>query len=440
MNELLKYVKDSYPEFARHVEIIIKYNYPWIWRDLVESLIPLSPEDAIKVAIHYKQENDEIHPPYLTLAGAYIKTGDMKLAMSTFEEAISKNVVGVTSIYDSYFDNVEKIYKPKAIIRAYDKLIKSKHHLPTHRKFIRYLLRMGKHKRCEKECFFVLDKYKVKAITVNIYLSDSYKARKKYHSAKKALLKVVESKPKNGEAWKRISEIEKLISLSPENIVRSIEFSPEHHASGISILQNFGKLLRDKYKDTPVKVTISQEDLKVKMIITPPDGKKLEVEEYLLNYGLVIKGEMEVEEFLHNPKEILELKTELMIAHNRIQIQREQMAFVDNQYSSRVMSLEKEVDWLREKVGEGLAIQKSSNNDLLTILESTNKDNKKIVGKIIKASDDKNMKKLEAAISSLKKNEPEAYTRLKDFIANTIAGAGAGAPSWIEFISKAVPT
>ncbi len=223
--------------------------------------------------------------------------------------------------------------------------------------------------------------------------------------------------------------------MKDNDIIREIEFAPEYHAAGISILQNFGKLLRDKYNDTPVKVTIIQEGLSVKLVIIPPDGKKVEVEEFLYNYGLVVKGELPPERLVQNPLQVMELKSELMMAKTRIEIQREQMLLLDNQNSSKIESLEEQVIWLRTQVGNGLTIQRDNFNTLATIFRDSNKSTRKLTKNLIKALKGNSKEEVKKAVVELKHHDPEEYNRLKDFINNV----GANAPAWIEFLSSVLP-
>lgn len=107
-------------------------------------------------------------------------------------------------------------------------------------------------------------------------------------------------------------------------IIRSIEFPPEHHQAGISILNFFGSVLRKKYPDKKAKVKIEQDGLKVTMIIEPVDGGDREIiEKELNNFGLVVTGQKSIEEFSDNKLLLLELKTQLRITQVQFDMQKE---------------------------------------------------------------------------------------------------------------------
>ena len=116
----------------------------------------------------------------------------------------------------------------------------------------------------------------------------------------------------------------------PENgqepsLLRSIEFPPEYHEAGVSILSYFAAVLRDKYDGTEVAVTITQEGHRVTMAIETPEGKREEVERTLNDFSLVVRGKMDVTEFSDDPIQILDLRNELRIMHTRLEAKKELM-------------------------------------------------------------------------------------------------------------------
>ncbi|MCP4108141.1 MAG: toll/interleukin-1 receptor domain-containing protein [Desulfobacteraceae bacterium] len=151
-------------------------------------------------------------------------------------------------------------------------------------------------------------------------------------------------------------------------IERFIEFPPEYHQAGISVLNYFGTVLKKKLPGTKATIKIEQDGLKVKMIINPVDGGDKEIIEKTLDeYGLVIMGRMTPEEFTKGDKFAkLELKNELRIAYHRIESQRELLQITKEGYNQRIESLElskesleEQVGWLRNIVGK--AIQSDHN-------------------------------------------------------------------------------
>jgi two-component system, NarL family, response regulator NreC len=149
-------------------------------------------------------------------------------------------------------------------------------------------------------------------------------------------------------------------------ILRSIEFSPEHHEAGLTILSYFGKIVRQKYAGMKVNVSIEQEDLTVRMIIKTDQGNIDKIEKTLEEYGLVIKGEMPINEFITDPYQVAELKHQLRIAHVQLESQKELLALTKNMHEQRIYNLEEEVIHLRSCIAKGLELL--DNKDI--ILES----------------------------------------------------------------------
>ncbi|CAB1061424.1 hypothetical protein D1BOALGB6SA_6197 [Olavius sp. associated proteobacterium Delta 1] len=117
--------------------------------------------------------------------------------------------------------------------------------------------------------------------------------------------------------------------IKPKPIIRSIEFSPEYHQAGISILNYFGTVLRKKYPTKKAKIKIEQDDLKVSMIIEPLEGDREIIEKALDEYGLLITGQRDLENYTNNKLLLLELKQELRSAKNKIETQKEILKLMD---------------------------------------------------------------------------------------------------------------
>jgi len=106
-------------------------------------------------------------------------------------------------------------------------------------------------------------------------------------------------------------------------IERYIEFPPEYHQAGISILSFFGEVLRRKYPDNQATVRIVQDGLRVKMVVEPFIGEPEIFQRALDQYGLVVTGQITPEEFTSDPLLVVSLKHELRMAQARIESQKE---------------------------------------------------------------------------------------------------------------------
>ncbi|MCP4135112.1 MAG: pentapeptide repeat-containing protein [bacterium] len=146
--------------------------------------------------------------------------------------------------------------------------------------------------------------------------------------------------------------------LNKNHITRSIEFPPQYLSAGVSILNYFASVLREKYPDEKSKVRIDQDGNKVTMIIEHPEGEKEIIEKELNDYGLVVKGDMPIEEFTQDPFLILELKNELRFAQFRIEQQKEMLLLKDSSLRDKDIL----IDSLKTIISQG--VKKTAQEDI----------------------------------------------------------------------------
>ncbi|MDM8552421.1 pentapeptide repeat-containing protein [Desulfobacterales bacterium HSG2] len=143
--------------------------------------------------------------------------------------------------------------------------------------------------------------------------------------------------------------------LKDESVIeRSIEFPPEYYQAGISILNEFGSVLRKKYPETKAKVRIEQDGLKVTMTVDPVEGDREVIEKELDEYGLVITGKMTPEEYVDNdPLLLIELKSELRSAYNKLETQKEIIQYQNREIKKQDIHIDK----LLSLIGLGIQSQ-----------------------------------------------------------------------------------
>ena len=227
----------------------------------------------------------------------------------------------------------------------------------------------------------------------------------------------------------KINELNTELVLK-NKINQSISFSQEHLSAGISILQYFGKLLQEKYPNEKVSVSIKQEGLKVTMIIETPDGKKEEIEEYLNRYGMVVTNQITPQEFTSNPIQLIELKQELREAQNKILFQQELLSLKDDTYKNRIISLEDEVKFLRKEFSNALLTNKENIEILLSSLLTKDK----LIKKLIKSIEKRDITETKQLLLELKKEDSKGYVSLKEHIDNIIVGNLTNTSAWLEFL------
>ena len=112
----------------------------------------------------------------------------------------------------------------------------------------------------------------------------------------------------------------KQLYSGPNSIQREILFPAEYFTSGMLLLNNFVDIIRTRYKDRSPNIKITQNGLKVNLVIEA-DGNVEVIEETLNDYGRVLKGEISPEEFAQKEWELI--KVEQALSMTRIQLQTE---------------------------------------------------------------------------------------------------------------------
>jgi len=146
---------------------------------------------------------------------------------------------------------------------------------------------------------------------------------------------------------------------SKYRIERNIEFKPEYLQSGITILNYFSTVLRQKNPTSKSIVRIEQEGLSVRLVIIPEKGNEIEIiERTLEEYGLVISGKMKMADFLTDNMQILELENKLEISKLELRFAHKQLEYERQNHLERIANIENEVLWLRDQIGNTLSDMK----------------------------------------------------------------------------------
>lgn len=233
-------------------------------------------------------------------------------------------------------------------------------------------------------------------------------------------------------------------------IIRSIEFAPEHYQAGMSILSYFKTFLTNKYPEKNIKVRIEQQGLIVRMIIETTEGEKEEIEQTLENYGLLLRGERQIDTFFNNPMHALELKQQLRIAYLQIESQKEMLHLSSKQYGDRIESLEDEIKWLRMHVGKLLGHSETISklisitiNDLSQFFDKSNEAIMKELNFLYEKLNIGIQKRDEVSIKhifkNLKRQNESGFIKLMEFLKDCIIkGSISGASGHLlyDFIRK----
>ncbi|MEC3905546.1 LuxR C-terminal-related transcriptional regulator [Tamlana sp. 2201CG12-4] len=217
-------------------------------------------------------------------------------------------------------------------------------------------------------------------------------------------------------------------------IERNIEFKSEYLQSGITILNYFSTVLRQKNPDSKSVVRIEQEGLNVRLLIIPEKGTEIQViEKTLEEYGLVISGKMKMTDFLNDNMQILELENKLEISKLELRFAHKQLEYERKNHEGRITSIENEVDWLRGQIGNSLSdirkITIGSNNYLGDSVKEHFPSNDKALLKsldliekfLIIKDNEKNKEEMLKALQDIQKKNPAILKFIQEFAQKTIS-------------------
>jgi len=161
-------------------------------------------------------------------------------------------------------------------------------------------------------------------------LREDTEAKLKLHQTTKSQLntKVKDSEKIIKELEARIAEIGTFDDA--DTIIRSIEFNPEHRQAGLGILSYFSEVVKQKYPDKNISVSIKQEDNIVSLIIITEEGDKEIIERALDQYGKVIIGDLLPRELFNNPLHTAQLENKIEIANTEIRSLERLLGIQDN--------------------------------------------------------------------------------------------------------------
>lgn len=219
-------------------------------------------------------------------------------------------------------------------------------------------------------------------------------------------------------------------------IERLIEFKPEYLQSGITILNYFSTILRQKNPDLNSIVRIEQEGLNVRLLIIPEKGDEIEViEKTLEEYGLVISGKMKTTDFLNSDMQVLELENKLEISKLELRFAHKQLEYERKSNQDKIENIENEVKWLRGQIGTTLSDMKQIAIGANTHLNETIKlhfpSNDKALLKslyiiekfLVKQENEIDKDEMIKALQSVKKSNPAVLKFIQDFALKTITSA-----------------
>jgi hypothetical protein len=212
-----------------------------------------------------------------------------------------------------------------------------------------------------------------------------------------------------------------------EQLLRTIIFQPEFKQAGISILSFFSEIVTRKYPNLDVGIRIEQEGNKVTLIIETPSGEIEKIEQEFGNYGLVVTGKMEADQYLSNPVDAMLLKYKLEIANLELRQTRELLYSEREGYSKRIESLEDQIGFMRKIFDKSQYENEQTTAVLRELAASNSGEIKTVLFRIIDLLEQDSIlgrEELQAQLTTLAQHSPTIIDKLNElFIRGSIQGA-----------------
>ena len=374
-----------------------------------------------------------------------IKNNELTSVKSLYDYFLSIKETRKSTLAKSYLTFCINFLDVKSTRIAFQHTRNLTNRVAPHHEYGSYLIKNNQY--VEAEQVYKSVDTKVFSTQVNFGLAEVYK---KTNMLTKAidLYKLVTAKySNNASAWRLLREAEELLwresnSNTENQIIKSISFKSEHQKAGITILQNFGNLLNEKYPEGGVAFTIKQDGFKVIMIIEHPAGEKETVEDYLNRYGLVVTGKIPPEEFSSDPIMVLDLKRQLIQVESDLKWSNEKQSLLTNTINGQdrqIETLSSQLKYFQNQLTDVLSSKHLEIKSLLELVNRGDIQTESLIQPLIKSINSENKQETQNALKHIKSNDSSLFQKLNDLVLNTMASSSANAPAWIEYLSKVLP-
>ncbi|GEM_PF-4928169 len=270
---------------------------------------------------------------------------------------------------------------------------------------------------------------------------------------KKVLFDVVEmvSRYLRDNSIRNQVDLNRLYALDRENWIKtdkklvSLEFDKEYKQAGLQILNYFQETLNQKYPDNDVTVRIGQKGNTITMEIETPDGRTELYERALEEYGLVVTGQMPVEDYLENPLDQAGLHYKLEIAHAELNMNTKLMAAKDQVIENQKEQLARQdqsLIYFREQLSLATRANRFALKEFSTVAKTALEKNDPV--ELFKWMDrvlsNDGPEALEAQLETTKEEDPTLYQTILTRANAVVDGAATKVMSagLIEFFRKLI--
>jgi len=226
-------------------------------------------------------------------------------------------------------------------------------------------------------------------------------------------------------------------------IVREATLPEEYRDSSISLMHYFSTILKYKKIGEGASLSIENNDNGIKIVLTCLAEDQDKVLNTFYDYGMVLSGHKNIESFLQDPYQIMNLKHKLSIAELELRHSQERLNYERNSFSERINSLEKTVESYNGILGNAMTYDVNMRKDFSNLIKyqtrSSSSNIDKLLDTLANSIEKKDEVKTVEALCKIKKDDTSVFKELNEiFIKGAMSGtAGNILYQWVlPFISS----
>lgn len=212
------------------------------------------------------------------------------------------------------------------------------------------------------------------------------------------------------------------------DIIKESEIPEEYQASSTSLLHYFSTIVKQKFPDITISLSIKNTKEAVKVTISCPEESREKVDNVFSQYGLVLSGKKDIQEFLDNPHQIMALEHKLSIAELELRHAQDRLSFERSNFEGRISQLEDSTETYKKLLGDMMTRDNQIRDDFKSIIKNTTRSNnlyaKNTLNFLASSIEEKNKDKVSNTLAEIKEKDPTLFDQVNDII---LKGAVSGA-------------
>lgn len=266
----------------------------------------------------------------------------------------------------------------------------------------------------------------------------------------KKLIKTLEAlELRKGEPSESIQHLLKnlvdALESDHQHIVRGMVFPEGYDQPGIALLHYFGRIARQHYPDIALKVSVTQKNNFIKLVVTTPTSHRQTLEEMLEQYGQILQGALPLTTLAKQERHLMEFKQKLDLSALELRITKDLLEDNEIDEHQTLQLLEEGIRSLHALVGAGVRGLYHLNELLHLSLKKDHKETheamQRLLAKLSGLVTEKDEETIKADLLTIMQKDPAVFDEIYAIISShTVSGKTGGfLSSWMASLSNILP-